>query len=159
MKHSNFFTVGFLLLLMIFSSCASGKKARIREQKVSAVITTAKSYTGTPYKYGGTSRAGLDCSALVIKSFNEVNVDLPRSSLDQSKEGKKLKIHQLKSGDLVFFATTKKRRLVSHVGIVTQVSKDQIKFIHASTTAGVVESDLKKEYYAKRFRFGRRIID
>jgi probable lipoprotein NlpC len=61
---------------------------------------------------------------------------------------------------LVFFATGKKRRLVTHVGLVTDVkSKDNVKFIHASSSLGVVETNIFSEYYQKRFRGARRVID
>lgn len=67
---------------------------------------------------------------------------------------------KLKEGDLVFFATGKKRRVVTHVGMVTDVKgKEDVKFIHASSSLGVIETNLHTKYYLKRFRFGRRIID
>lgn len=67
---------------------------------------------------------------------------------------------KLQKGDLVFFATGKKRRVVTHVGMVTDVKgKDDVRFIHASTSLGVIETNLYSKYYLKRFRFGRRIID
>ncbi len=64
------------------------------------------------------------------------------------------------AGDLVFFATGKKKREITHVGIVTEVkARDNVKFIHASTSLGVVETNLYSDYYEKRFRTARRIID
>ncbi|HOO09629.1 MAG TPA: NlpC/P60 family protein, partial [Cyclobacteriaceae bacterium] len=67
---------------------------------------------------------------------------------------------QRKEGDLVFFATGKRRRVVTHVGLVTEVKgRENVKFIHASTSLGVIETNLYTKYYLKRFRFGRRIID
>jgi len=63
-------------------------------------------------------------------------------------------------GDLVFFATGKKKREITHVGLVTEVKgKENVKFIHASTSVGVVETNLYTDYYLKRFRLARRIID
>jgi cell wall-associated NlpC family hydrolase len=60
----------------------------------------------------------------------------------------------------VFFATGDRKREITHVGIVTQVkAKDNVKFIHASTSLGVVETDLYSDYYQKRFRVARRVID
>lgn len=73
------------------ASCASQKKAIVREEKIDKVIGTARSYIGTPYKYGGTTRAGMDCSGLLINSFRVIEVSLPRSSEDQSKVGKEIK--------------------------------------------------------------------
>jgi cell wall-associated NlpC family hydrolase len=149
----------FLLGLLFFCSCAS-HKARVRDENVSKVIQTARSYTGTPYKYGGTTRSGMDCSALMINSFRSVNVNLPRSSSDQSKVGKEVKLNEVQPGDLLFFATGKKKREITHVGLVTEAKgKNNIKFIHASTSLGVVEDNLNSTYYQPRFRHARRIFD
>lgn len=74
--------------------------------------------------------------------------------------GEKIKLKQLQEGDLVFFATGKKRREITHVGLVTDVrGKDDVKFIHASSSLGVIETNIFSDYYLKRFRFARRIIE
>lgn len=154
------FQLLFLLAVLFFASCASHKKARVREEKVDKVIQTARTFTGTPYRYGGTTRAGMDCSALTIHSFRTLNMNLPRSAEDQSKVGKEVKLKELQPGDLVFFATGKKRRKITHVGLVTErKGKDYVKFIHASVSLGVVEDNIYSDYYYKRFRFAKRVID
>ncbi|MTI21437.1 NlpC/P60 family protein, partial [Fulvivirga sp. RKSG066] len=130
--------------------------ARIRAQRIDKVINTAKGYIGTPYKWGGTSRSGIDCSGLLCNSFRIANYNLPRTSDAQSKIGKKVKKNKLQPGDLVFFATGKKRRKVTHVGLVTEVKGGKVKFIHSSSSLGVVISDMDVKYYRKRFRMGRR---
>ena len=65
----------------------------------------------------------------------------------------------LQPGDLVFFATGKKKREVTHVGLVTDVKRKNVKFIHASSSLGVVETNLNAEYYLTRFRRARRVIE
>ena len=128
--------------------------------KADKVISTARTFIGTPYKYGGTTRSGMDCSALLLKSFGAVKLDLPRSSAAQSKVGTEVDIDELKPGHLVFFATGNKKKEITHVGLVTDVkSKDNVKFIHASSSVGVVETNLFTEYYQKRFRLARRVIE
>jgi probable lipoprotein NlpC len=149
--------LGSIVLLV---SCGSSKKLAIRESNVDKVVAIARSYTGTPYKYGGTTRNGMDCSGLLMNSFKGIDMDLPRSSADQSKIGKEIKMNDLEPGDLVFFATGKKKRQITHVGLVTEVKgKDNVKFIHASSSLGVVESNIYAEYYQKRFRGARRVIE
>lgn len=149
----------FLIVLLFFSSCAS-HKARVKEEKVEKVISMARSYVGTPYKYGGTTRSGMDCSGLLLNAFRAINMELPRTSEAQSKVGKEVKLKEVEPGDLVFFATGKKKREITHVGLVTdKKSKENVKFIHASTTLGVVETNIYSEYYIKRFREARRVIE
>jgi probable lipoprotein NlpC len=144
---------------LLLSGCGPSRKARIREKQVDQVIAAARTFTGTPYKYGGMTRSGIDCSGLTINAFRSIELSLPRSAEDQAGVGEKVKMKDLKPGDLVFFATGKKKRQVTHVGIVTAVKKDGVKFIHASTSLGVVENDLHSEYYETRYRGARRIID
>jgi cell wall-associated NlpC family hydrolase len=130
------------------------------DNKVNKVIFTARTFIGTPYKYGGTTRSGMDCSGLLLNSFKAVEFNLPRSSEAQSHVGKEIKrMNDLEPGDLVFFATGKKKNEITHVGLVTDVkAKDNIKFIHSSSSLGVVETNLYAEYYQKRYRGARRVI-
>jgi len=145
----------FILIISFLVSCASAKKARLR--KIDSVVGKAKTYIGTPYKWGGTTRAGLDCSGLLYNSFKTINYQIPRTSADQSKIGKKVSRKAIEKGDLVFFATGKKRRKITHVGLVTLVrGEENVKFIHASSSLGVVESSLYSKYYKKRYITARR---
>lgn len=127
---------------------------------VTKVLASAKSYIGTPYRMGGTTRAGMDCSGLICTSFKSIDQSLPRTSQEQSRLGRKISLSDLREGDLVFFTDKKGRSKVTHVGLVTRVNgKSNVKFIHASTRLGVVESDLYADYYLSVFLFAVRIIN
>ncbi len=79
-------------------------------------------------------------------------MEIPRTSIEQSKMGKTVRIHEVKEGDLVFFAAGKKKRKVTHVGLETNVrNNEDMRFNHASSSKGVVEINLFSRYYQKIF--------
>ena len=161
-SKENYYNSYRILFFMFFSlvfinACSSSKKSA--NKNVEQVINTARSYRGTPYRYGGTTRSGMDCSALIYQSFASVGIQMPRTSESQSKLGKNVPDKNLQKGDLLFFATSKSRKKVTHSGIVTEVSGKGIFFIHSSTSLGVTEDNLNNTYWKKAFLFGKRILD
>ncbi|MEW6701638.1 MAG: NlpC/P60 family protein [Bacteroidota bacterium] len=110
-------------------------------------------FLDTPYKYGGNTRKGMDCSAFTLQVFkNSLDVDLPRSTSQQFKLGTKIEKEELKFGDLVFF-NTRRKSFPGHVGIY--LGENQ--FVHASRSLGVTVSSLDAAYYKKRYVEARRI--
>lgn len=128
------------------------------EKNIRKILKDAEKYLGTPYKLGGNSHSGLDCSGLVCKVFEENSYKLPRRSADQSLVGDKVNINMVKPGDLLFFSTSG-RGNISHVGIVHTVENDgEVKFIHASTSKGVIISSLNEKYWNKAYSHAQRIF-
>jgi len=140
-------------------STVGKKNIPVSGTKPQQVIKYAKTYLGTPYKFGGTTKSGMDCSGLVFTSFKKINVNLPRVSYDMSKKGKAVNLRGIKPGDLVFFKTSKKsHKPVNHVGVVSKSSNGRIRFIHSSSSKGVIESSLDNPYWNKTFKFAKRIL-
>jgi peptidoglycan endopeptidase LytE len=125
--------------------------------KIESVIATASNNIGTKYRSGGTNSDGFDCSGLVFSSFKTINIDLPRSSYEQAAIGVKIDKNLAQKGDLIFFATGGSSR-INHVGLITEVSENDIKFVHSSTSLGVIISSVTEEYYDKRFVQINRVI-
>ena len=123
------------------------------------VIEAAKEYIGTPYHYGGMSKKGIDCSALMLFAYTKNDMELPRTSRAQSKIGRKVNKSKAEPGDLIFFKTNRRRSVITHVGLVTENHDGLIKFIHASSSKGVIESSLEESYYQRTFAKIKRIIE
>jgi len=170
MKKAIFF-VSFLSLF--FGSCAGTKykvtyKSTTAETKkhnttqkstskstknsdlATKIVRTANSNLGVKYKYGGTTKSGFDCSGLVFTSFKAHKITLPRSSSEMAKKGKSINTSEAQKGDLIFFSTGGGKK-INHVGIITEVKKNEIKFIHSSTQLGVIISSTKEAYYKKNY--------
>ena len=111
-------------------------------------------FLGTPYVWGGRTRRGTDCSGFTQSVMAELGIEIPRNSRSQWKTGRSVKYSQLRKGDLVFFRTIGNR--ISHVGIFVKPAGHE--FVHASSSRGVVRSNLESKYYKKRYAGARRVI-
>jgi probable lipoprotein NlpC len=164
--HANNYLTLFLFLALVvsipFESSAQRKKKR--KKQMATVVSTAKSYIGTPYLYGGMSRNGIDCSALIYNSYKAAGISIPRTAEAQSKDSKQSKrfkdkdLNSVRVGDVVFFKFKAKRSKWWHSGMITYVNGDDIRFVHASSSRGVVESQLTSNYYRSNIKNFRRYI-
>ncbi|SFU27776.1 Cell wall-associated hydrolase, NlpC family [Pustulibacterium marinum] len=124
--------------------------------KINDVVESAMSFLGTRYKYGGTTKKGMDCSGLVYTSLLENDIIFERSSYLMSQEGDYVKLKNVIIGDLLFFSTGKSKR-VNHVGLVIALEGEDVKFIHSTTSRGVIISSIKEGYWSNAYKTARRI--
>lgn len=173
MRHS--LVVISMLLLLLFGSCKSSRnsvkvKPDNREAAVVPVphklssssvdtemgrrlVSEARKWLGVPYSYGGNSRKGVDCSGMVVAVYRDAaSLKLPRSSADQHRYCRDISRKDLEAGDLVFFKGSSKGK-VSHVGIYIGDNK----MIHASSSRGVIVSDLAEKYYISHYHASGRV--
>jgi cell wall-associated NlpC family hydrolase len=165
MTKSNFIIVAPLVIILsgIIISCSTPKNYRSSSQTIYAeqlynqnLVSTIlynqyKEWKGTPYKTGGLSKKGIDCSGLVYLTFKyKFGVELPRTTKKQVDLGKLVNKNNLFPGDLIFFKTGIWNR---HVGIFIEMNK----FMHSSTSRGVIISSLDDEYWRKKYYLAKRI--
>jgi probable lipoprotein NlpC len=155
--------LGISLCLILPQSCGFLSKIELPKKEPAAptmsemhrattqkAVKVGKSYVGTPYLYGGTSRSGMDCSGFVTVVYQAAGIKLPRTSVEMSRVGKKVAVKDLQQGDLLFFATTGAG--ISHVALVSEIKPDgRVMFLHASTESGVRSDSLSTPYYQKSF--------
>jgi cell wall-associated NlpC family hydrolase len=122
------------------------------EKGLDSLTEAAYSYLATPYRFGGSSHQGIDCSSFVRNVFRELDIDLPRTAREQYRLGDKVAPEELKSGDLLFFRTYAK--YPSHVGIYL----GDHKMIHASPRSRrVVITNVDAPYFRSRFIGAKRL--
>ena len=124
---------------------------------VEELISKASEHIGTPYRSGGTSANGFDCSGLMCYTFANSDIKLPRSSIEMASYGSKIDTENAQKGDLIFFKTNGQRR-INHVGMVVEVCDGEIKFIHSSNHGGVIISSTKESYYQKNLVQVNRVL-
>lgn len=129
------------------STSRLGDPAAVR----AALLAQYQEWRGVPYRAGGQSRRGVDCSGFVQLTFRErFGMELPRDTTGQSRIGDRLASNGLQPGDLVFFRTGKRSK---HVGIFIQDGQ----FLHASTSQGVIISDMENGYWQRTYWQSRRL--
>ena len=134
------------------------KPFTVPASKCDAIISTAKSFLGTPHSSGGLSKSGIDCSGLVYTAFNtHCSKDLPRVAQEMARCGTIISnLNDLRKGDLVFFTGTyNTSKFITHVGIYLGNNN----FIHTSSSKGVSINSIKgSSYWESKFVYGTRIL-
>lgn len=129
---------------------SAGKSGRLNTDKLNGAVNKL---IGTPYRFGGDSERGIDCSAFTRRVYRSQNVELPRNSREQARVSSSVAYSSVRNGDLIFFDTSINGG-ISHVGVFL----GGWTFAHASSSRGVTKSSLKEKYYVKRFVKGGRIF-
>ena len=171
--NRKFISIAFIAVsIFLFNSCSIQTRTVASKQPVNTAALSNKlgvkigkgdyipffneaaKWIGTPYRSGGSSRAGVDCSGFVSSFYNQFfKTRLDRNSSDIFKNNcYRIRKSKLKPGDLVFFHTGRGYK-INHVGIYLKDGK----FIHSSTSRGVIVSDLNEDYYKKTWKTGGRV--
>lgn len=140
-------------------SLISDSTPRQNNQQVDQIINYAKKFLGTPYRYAGATPSGFDCSGFINYVMGNFGFELTRSSYGMAEYGKTVKLTDIRPGDLMFFkGSSINSTRVGHVALVIEVTPDAIKFIHSSTSRGVVIDNFKtSKYYIPRYITTKRL--
>jgi murein DD-endopeptidase / murein LD-carboxypeptidase len=136
---------------------SSGNKD-VETTKVEEIINTALTFSGVRYKFGGTTEKGIDCSGLLFVAFGAHDISLPRVSHEMAEQGRRIRVSEVDKGDLLFFTTTRRGRKINHVGMVVAVEGDDIKFIHSTSSRGVIVSSLREGFWNYSFVKATRVL-
>ncbi|MCX4187456.1 C40 family peptidase [Methylophaga sp. OBS4] len=152
----------WLFCLCALTACSTTptqpiKTAARTDSVTSQVLDNAYSWLGTPYQYGGTTKAGIDCSGLVHEVYSQVKIALPRTAQQQSRLGNTITKNKAMSGDLIFFRTSDRK--IYHVGIINKVQGNKLSFIHSSESKGVIISSSDNVYWKPRIVKVVRVIN
>ena len=146
------FALVALTAIMLMVSCGGPRQTRSKTNVTNALDKQYRQWKGAPYRMGGLSKRGVDCSGFVQLTFRDrLHKKLPRTTKAQARYGKKISKGSLKPGDLVFFKTSPR---VRHVGIYMGRNR----FLHASTSSGVMISKLDNVYWKKKYWQARRVL-
>ena len=127
---------------------------------IESLVSFATKHLHIPYRSGGSSKKGFDCSGFVRYCFDKWDISLPHSSAAQAEKGTTIEVEDAKPGDLIFFkGHSSKDKNIGHVGIITEVNDSYVRFIHSAWKGGIRYDLLNADYYKKRFVAIKRLID
>ena len=124
-----------------------------------AIVSYSATFLKSPYRYGGHSRKGFDCSGFVSTVYKNFGITLPHSSRGMFTTGQPIELQDVRKGDLILFKNTNHRRKgIGHVGIVTDIRDGNIVFIHSATHLGVRYDNLSAPYYTRHYYKAIRLV-
>ncbi|MEN9995044.1 MAG: hypothetical protein RL762_1701 [Bacteroidota bacterium] len=128
------------------------------DPQVDAIINYAKKFLGVPYRYGGTTPSGFDCSGFINYIFGNFGFDLVRTSYGLAELGTTVKLSEIRPGDLMFFkGSNVNSTSVGHVALVVEVTPTAIKFIHSANTGVRIDNFNTSQYYIQRYLKTKRL--
>jgi len=134
------------------------KDSVVVNDKVTSIISFAKTFLGTPYHWGGTTPSGFDCSGFINYIFGSFGFSLVRTSYSLAELGQTVSLSEIQPGDLMFFRGSSNSGGVGHVGMVIEVTPEAINFIHSSTNKGVTINNFKtSKYYISHYVKSKRL--
>jgi cell wall-associated NlpC family hydrolase len=147
-----FFVIAPGLLAQTPTSQSQTKVTLPNDPQVDAIINYAKRFLGVPYRYGGTTPSGFDCSGFINYIFGNFGFDLVRTSYGLAELGTTVKLSEIRPGDLMFFkGSNVNSTSVGHVALVVEVSPEAIKFIHSANSGVRIDNFKTSQYYLKRY--------
>jgi cell wall-associated NlpC family hydrolase len=146
-------------LLVVNSTFPTDTIIRKNSKQVDELISFAKTFLGTPYRYAGTTPSGFDCSGFINYVMGNFGLELTHSSYGISEFGETVRLSEIQPGDLMFFkGSNSHSNSIGHVAMVVEVRPDAIMFIHSSTSRGVVIDNFKtSKYFIPRFVKAKRL--
>lgn len=146
-----------IIFLIFLTACTNiqkrNEKTSTHENQSTSISSFYNEWYGVPYKYGGISKEGIDCSGFVKNLYSQIyNIELPRNTTSQMKDGERINYFERALGDLVFFKTGPN---TYHVGVYYENDN----FIHASTSKGVMMSNINESYWLNNLIEIRRVVN
>jgi cell wall-associated NlpC family hydrolase len=140
------------------STAVNDSLPKKNSKQVDEIISFAKKFLGTPYRYAGSTPSGFDCSGFIMYVMGNFGISLSRSSYSMAEFGRTVKLSEIQPGDLMFFKGSNVHSTqIGHVGMVIEVSPGVIKFIHSANTGVRIDNFISSKYYVPRFVKAKRL--
>lgn len=143
-------------------SVSNAKSSTGTDKERKTIVRYARTFIGVPYRYGGnTPKEGFDCSGYVKYVYTKFNVNVPRVTRDYVNYGKRISLSKIRPGDLILFSLYDDKSRIGHIGIVSDVAKDKVMFLHAASgkkSGRVMESELSG-IHRDRMLFITRVLE